>query len=302
MKVHVRCAPCLLNRGYLEIERASKNQKVRFRAMVELLKLLNNEFSPEACPSIIGTKRDRLIKRITGNDDPYREVKNESNVQVLKLLPRAQSFVQKRQTPIERFRAACMVALVGNMIEFDIIGHDFNFSLLEESLTNVQLGVDDIDKVYELLSLSKKVMFLADNAGEIVLDAILTNEIRNFGVKVIVAVKDKPVLNDATMEDALKIGMQKFADEVITTGTDTLGLILSEASEEFRKKLRECDLIIAKGMANYETLSEEKINIPIAFLLMAKCDPVALDLGVKKGSAVAKLIMPKTVETPFTSC
>jgi len=295
LKAHIKCAPCLLNRGCLEIERASKNQNVRFRAMVELLKLFNREFSAEACPSIIGTKRDRLIRKITGNDDPYRELKHESNVQVLKLFPRAQSFVQKHQTPLERFRAACMVALVGNMIEFDIIGHEFNFSLLEEAFMNVQLGVDDINRIYELLSLSKKVMFLTDNAGEIVFDAILTNEIRNSGVKVIVAVKEKPVLNDATMEDTLEIGMQKFADEVITTGTDTLGLTLSEASEEFRGKLKECDLVIAKGMANYETLSEEKVDIPMAFLLMAKCDPIALDFGVKKGSAVAKLIMPKTV-------
>jgi len=300
LKAHIKCAPCLLNRGYLEIERASKNQNVRFKAMVELLKLLNREFSPEACPSIIGTKRDRLVRKITGNDDPYRELKHESNVQALKLFPRAQSLVQKHPTSLKRFRAACMVALAGNLIEFDIIGHNFNFNLLEDLFMNVQLGVDDINKIYELLSHSKKVMFLTDNAGEIVFDAILTNEIRNSGVKVIVAVKEKPVLNDATMEDALEVGIQKFADEVITTGTDTLGLILSEASEEFRKKLKECDLIIAKGMANYETLPEEKTNIPIAFLLMAKCDPVALNLGVKKGSAVAKLIMPKTVETPST--
>jgi len=295
LKVNIRCASCLLNRGCLEIERASKDQNIRFRAMVELLKLLNREFSAEACPSIIGTKRDRLIKKITGNDDPYRELKHESNVQVLKIFPKAQSFVQKHHTPLERFRAACKVALVGNMIEFDIISHEFNFSLLEDSFMNVQLGIDDIDRIYELLSPSKKVMFLTDNAGEIVLDTILTNEIRNSGVKILVAVKDKPVLNDATMKDALKIGMQKFADEVITTGTDTLGLILSEASEEFRKKLKECDLIVAKGMASYETLSEERIGIPIAFLLMAKCDSVALDLGVKKGFAVAKLIMPKAV-------
>jgi len=80
--------------------------------------------------------------------------------------------------------------------------------------------------------------------------------------------------------------------EVITTGTDTLGLLLEEASAELKRRIRGCDLLVVKGMANYEILSDQRMSVPMAFLLMAKCDPIAIDLGVKKSSAVAKLIKP----------
>jgi len=119
----------------------------------------------------------------------------------------------------------------------------------------------------------------------------LIEELRRIGASATVAVKEEPALNDATLIDADEVGLRKIA-EVITTGTDTLGLLLEEASVELKRRIRGCDLLVVKGMANYETLSDQTMRVPMAFFLMAKCDPIAIDLGVEKGSAIAKLVKP----------
>jgi len=257
--------------------------------MIKLLELLSIEFSPEATAATIGTKRDRLIKKITGNDDPYREVKHHSNIQALKMLPKAREFVEGCRTDYGRFKAACIVSILGNLIEFDIIGHEFDFKKLNRLFANTELTIDDTRDIYNLLRHSKNVVFLADNAGEIVFDRVLIEELRRIGASATVAVKEEPALNDATLIDADEVGLRKIA-EVITTGTDTLGLLLEEASVELKRRIRGCDLLVVKGMANYETLSDQTMRVPMAFFLMAKCDPIAIDLGVEKGSAIAKLV------------
>jgi len=259
--------------------------------MIKFLELLSIEFSSEATAATIGTKRDRLIKKITRNDDPYRELKHHSNIQALKMLPKARQFIKGRRRSYERFKAACIVSILGNLIEFDIIGHEFDFKKLNRLFANTELTIDDTRTIYNLLKHSKNVVLLADNAGAIVFDVVLIDEIRHIGPSVTVAVKKEPALNDATLIDADELGMRRVAD-VITTGTDTLGLLLEEASAELKRKIRGCDLLVVKGMANYETLSDQRMSVPMAFLLMAKCDPIAIDLGVKKGSAVAKLVKP----------
>lgn len=259
--------------------------------MIKLLELLSIEFSPEATAATIGTKRDRLIKKITGNDDPYRELKHHSNIQALKMLPKAREFVEGRRTSYERFNPACIVSILGNLIEFDIIGHEFDFKKLNRLFANTELTIDETRDIYNLLRHSKNVVLLADNAGEIVFDVVLIEEISRIGPSVTVAVKEEPALNDATLIDADEVGLRRIA-EVITTGTDTLGLLLEEASAELKRRIRGCDLLVVKGMANYETLSDQRMSVPMAFLLMAKCDPIAIDLGVEKGSAVAKLVKP----------
>jgi uncharacterized protein with ATP-grasp and redox domains len=129
-----------------------------------------------------------------------------------------------------------------------------------------------------------------DNAGEIVVDSLLIEEIKKLGPSVVAVVKEGPVLNDVTMEDAILAGIPKVSDGVISTGMDSVGLVLSQSSEILRNHLRESDLIISKGMGNYETITEETMRGQcIAYLLRAKCTSVAEDLGVKTGSNVAWL-------------
>jgi len=289
MKVEPECALCLLERGYREIIRATNDSKIRFKAASVILTVVSSGFNLNAVPARIGTSRDRTIKRMTGRD-PYKEERRRSNIIALKLLPKVESMIKRRKTGYERFKMACMSSIVGNIIEFDIIGHDFNFNELENLIRTAKLTIDHTEKIYKLIKKAKSAMFLPDNAGEIAFDTLLVNEIRRLGPKVTVAVKAAPILNDATMKDAREVGMEKVADELITIGTDTVGLLLEETPPEFRRKISKSDIIIAKGMANYETLTETKLKKPIAFLFRAKCNPVARSVKVDKGSNVALLL------------
>ncbi|MEM0058059.1 MAG: ARMT1-like domain-containing protein [Candidatus Bathyarchaeia archaeon] len=292
MKVEAECAACIINRAAVEIKLATTNPALRFRAMMELLHMLSKEFKPSAVPADLGTKRDRLIKRVTGNDDPYKRSKRLCNENALKLLPYARKLVEEGYTQQDRFKRACLCAMVGNMMEFDIPGHNFTFGMLRKSLREAakDLVIDDIGRIYEVAEKSREVLYLTDNAGEIVFDTLLVEQLKNMGLKVIVAVKGGPVINDATWEDAEVSGMTKIADKVITTGTDAVGLAPKEVSTEFLSVYKSVDMVFAKGMGYAETLTEYKLEKPHALLFRTKCEPVANFFGVHRNKNVAKLM------------
>jgi uncharacterized protein with ATP-grasp and redox domains len=292
LKVEDECAACIISRGAAEAKEATTNPALRFRAMCELLRLLTKEFRPTAVPADLGTKRDRLVRRITGSADPYKRSKRISNEKALKLLPYARKLVEEGYTQQDRFKRAVLCAIVGNIIEFDIPGHKASFSSLKKSFREAakDLIVDDIGKIYELAKKAHTILFLADNAGEIVFDTLLVEKLKEMGVSVTVAVKGGPVINDATLEDADASGMKTIADEVITTGTDAVGFAAKEVSKEFLDAYNSADLIIAKGMGYAETLTEHKLNKPHALLLRSKCDPVANYFCVTREKNVAKLM------------
>jgi len=281
----------MVHRAYREVCHATEDPGLRMEVMMKVAELLAREFKPDAIPAIVGTKRDRLIKALTGNPDPYKAVKELSNKEALRIRPWAEAYVNSAQGPYERFRRACLCAIVGNAMEFDILGHEFKpedlGGLLEEAEQN--LAIDDIRSIYEAVRRAERVLYLTDNAGEIALDVLLVREIRELGPRITVAVKSEPCINDALMEDALAVGMDRVADELITTGTDTVGLVLEWASEECLRAYGEADLVIAKGMGNIETLTEYEHDKPIAFLLYTKCETIANHLGVERGKCVAKL-------------
>ncbi|MDH5374872.1 MAG: ARMT1-like domain-containing protein [Candidatus Bathyarchaeota archaeon] len=293
MKVEAECAACIVNRAEAELTEATTNPALRFRSMVELLRLLGKEFKPTAVPADLGTKRDRLIKRITGNNDPYKRSKRISNEKALKLLPLARKLVEEGYTQRDRFKRACLCAIVGNIIEFDISGHKFTFGGLRKLFRNAgkDMVLDDTGKIYELAKKANKVFYLTDNAGEIVFDTLLVEQLKNMGVTVTVGVKGGAILNDATLEDAEVSGVNKIADKIITTGTDAVGLALKEFSKEFLEVYDSVDMIFAKGMGYAETLTEYKLKKPHALLFRTKCNPVANFFGVPRGKNVAKLIM-----------
>ncbi len=260
--------------------------------MAEIIKLLNREFRPTAVAADLGTKRDRLIKQLTSNSDPYKRSKNISNAHAMRLLPKAKKFVDEGYTQQDRFKKACLCAMVGNIMEFDIPGHTFNFAALAKSLREAakDLVIDDIDKAYELSKKARSVLFLADNAGEIVFDTLLVEQLKNMGLKVTYAVKGGPILNDATMEDVTFSGMDKLADDIVTTGTDAVGLLLKEVSPEFMKVYNAAELVFAKGMGYAETLTEYKLTKPHFLLFRTKCNPVANYFCAPRHKNIAKLM------------
>jgi hypothetical protein len=152
------------------------------------------------------------------------------------------------------------------------------------------LAIDDVGKAYELAKKAQTVLYLTDNAGEIVFDTLLVEQLRNMGVKVIVAVKGGPVINDATLEDAEASGMSKVAEKIMTTGTNTVGFAVKEVSAEFLEAYNSLDLVFAKGMGYAETLTEYKLKKPHVLLFRTKCNPVANYFGVAREKNVAKLM------------
>ncbi|MEM2967937.1 MAG: ARMT1-like domain-containing protein [Candidatus Bathyarchaeia archaeon] len=292
MKVEAECASCLLARATVEVYEATTNPALRFRAIQEVIKLLNKEFGPTIIPADIGTKRDRLIKRLTGNNDPYQHSKKMSNEKALKLLPYARKIVEAGYTQQERFKKACLCAIVGNIMEFDIPGHKFSFKTLTKSFREAakDLVVDDIDKAYDLAKKARSILYLADNAGEIVFDTLLVEQLKNMGLKVTYVVKGGPVINDATLDDVEISGMNKIADNILTTGTDAVGLLKKEVAPEFLKVYDEAELVFAKGMGYAETLTEYKLTKPHLLLFRTKCNPVANYFCASRDKNIAKLM------------
>ncbi len=271
---------------------ATTNPALRFRTASELIKLLNREFKPTAVAADLGTKRDRLIRQLTSNPDPYQQTKKLSNQKALELLPFAHKLVEEGYNQQDRFKKACLCAIVGNIMEFDIPGHNFTLKDLRKIIKDAtkDLVIDDVDKAYELANKTGKVLYLADNAGEIVFDTLLVEQLKNMDVHVTFVVKSAPVINDATLADATFCGMDKLADEVLTTGADAVGLQLKLVSQEFLKVYESAPLIFAKGMGYAETLTEYMLTKPHFLMLRTKCQPVANYFCVPRGKNIAKLM------------
>lgn len=292
MKVELRCISCILNRGYLQTQEATGDKALQFKTLSAILSLLAEEFKPTANPAYLGTKRDRLIRKITGNPDPYKQKKQLSNKKALEVVPLAKTIISKETSPELRFRKACLSAIVGNIMEFDIPDNPFKFTDLEKLIQEAEkdLALDEIPQIFNKAKKAKTVLYLTDNAGEIALDTLLVQELKNLGVHVTVAVKDGPILNDATLEDAQIVGMDKVADEVISTGSDAVGLFPEECSDEFIDVYNSVDLVVAKGMGYAETLTELELPVSHALLLRTKCSTVANHFNVGTGKNIAKLL------------
>jgi len=292
LRVEVECASCVLYRGFLEIKKATNNSSIQFEAMSALTSFLAKEFKLTAVPAHLGTERDRLIKKITGNPDPYTKTKQASNRKALEILPLAKNLISSESPAESRFRKACLCAIVGNVIEFDIPDHTFRFEDIVKLVQRAEkdLVLDEISKIFNKSRKAKRILYLTDNAGEIAFDTLLVHELKELGAHVTVAVKDKPVINDATMEDARYVGMHHVADALITTGTDAVGMVPEECSKEFLNVYNHAELVVAKGMGYAETLTEVDLKSPHAMLLRTKCRPVANFFHVDTEKNVARLM------------
>jgi uncharacterized protein with ATP-grasp and redox domains len=295
MKGDLLCIPCTLRAAYDIAAKATENEDLRRRIITETLKWLNeNDVLSNMTPAMLHTYVFRLVQKITGNRDPFAYLKRESNKLAMRLAPILKDEI-RRQSFKDSFKIAALGAVCGNAIDFEVEGYQVSFGDLEKSLLECLKGdliINDIPKLIDALSKSKLVLYLPDNAGEIVFDKIFIEVIvDNFPVKVLAAVKSGPILNDATMDDALEVGLNEFAD-VITTGSDSIGLNLNECSEDFLKRLKNVNVIIAKGQGFYESITEIEhiIRKPIAYMLKAKCSVVAKSLNVSRGSNVVKLV------------
>ncbi|MFX0107676.1 MAG: DUF89 domain-containing protein [Candidatus Hodarchaeota archaeon] len=294
MKVTLECAHCLLDRAINQIKLATDDPNLQMDVVSAMLEFLSREFDENSVPSHIGTDRDLLVQEMTGKD-PYEELKQMSNKMVLSVLPELRKLVNEVSNEHERFRRATLIAAAANAIEFDVSGRDFSLDELRGILERVEsdLAIDEVDAFHALCREAAEVLYLLDNAGEIVLDMILISEIKRLGPRVVAVVKGGPVLNDATMIDSKEVGLDECADTVIDTGAAAIGVNLERNSEEFKTIFHSAELIVAKGMGNYESLTELKPNCPVVHIFRTKCLPVAQHIGVGRNQNVVLVRYPK---------
>ena len=286
MRISARCPACLLNRVYIESKLATIDERLIERAIEVALKILSDEFPKKMINTVIATKLHKKVYEVLRCEDPYKEFKMKANKVAMNFLPFVERFISKQG---DRFRAAVIASIIGNNFDYGVMGHEVHEII--EDLRNYflrmfekGLAVDDVDEIKKLIS--GRVVYITDNAGEIFFDKLLIREIKKNNERLSVVAREKPIISDATIEDVKLAGINEIADEILSNGS-TIGIIEDELPETTLQRFEEADLIIAKGMGNYECLSESRFVV--AFLLTAKCEPVAKNIGVEVGDMVAML-------------
>ncbi|NEX18303.1 MAG: hypothetical protein C1943_17290 [Halochromatium sp.] len=275
MRVYLDCWPCFLRQALSAARRAGASPKLQRLILEETMAELR-ALSADATPPEMGERIHRLVRERAQSPDPYLDVKREATEQALALLPVLRAHVETADDPL---RTAVRIAITGNIIDYGV-AETFDLEATLERVLHAEAPIDDLPVLRQALGEVDEVLYLADNAGETLFDRVL---IEALPVPVRYVVKAGPVLNDATREEAIAAGLDQVA-EIIDTGCDAMGAPLALCSSAFRERFRRARLIIAKGQANYETLSG--VDAPICFLLQAKCSVIAEDIGVAPGSVI----------------
>lgn len=254
------------------------------RRVVDAVATMIREFSLHVTPPEIAQDVYAVVARITGNKDPCYEAKQRSNELALSLYPHSKEVVTNSDDPL---LAASKLAIAGNVIDLAPQSNYGDIQSIAESALASPLGIDDYEEFKRSINSASCILYLGDNAGEIVFDRILIEEIRRIkDLEIDFVVREKPIINDATLHDATSTGMDKVA-KIISSGSDAPATILSQCSPEMLQLYHSADIIIAKGQGNYESLSDEaKTNI--FFLLRVKCPVIAKLLKARVGDAVLK--------------
>ena len=281
------CVPCLIRRVLfetMEVDPSKSVETVKY-ASAELGRL----FGPDVCSAVVATQVHRGVYDILGDDDPYKGLKAKSNEVALELYPAAERFVSKAR---DKLRASFLCAVVGNVLDFGIgTGFDHPESLRKEfrNLLGEGLGHDDTPGIRKLLEGGADVAYLLDNCGEVVFDRLALKQLKRLGARVTLVLKEEPILTDVTMRDIGGLGLEGLVDEIVEAPGFAVGVDLGSMEGEFGDMLRGKDLVIAKGMANFESLSETDLA-PIAYLLRTKCAPVAQNIGLPKDINAVRLL------------
>jgi len=289
------CLICLCRQSLDAARFASKDPKVHDQVLRRSLELaLERGFTDT--PPLLGQEIHREIRRLTGNPDPYADVKKEFNTLIFSQIDHFRAIIRGAENPLE---AATRVAIGGNTIDFALGAHltaDFVNEAMQKAMGQPING--DLVQFFDVVSKAKNILCLLDNSGEIVCDRLLIEELlrREPPPKITAVVRGFPVINDATREDAEFVGLTNLV-EVIGNGNDGLGTILEICGPTFHEHLAQADLVIAKGLANYETLIEygpEQLSKTTAYLFKAKCSFIAQFSGTSLGDLVVQVSVLKT--------
>jgi uncharacterized protein with ATP-grasp and redox domains len=282
MKVHYECASCFLRQAREALDLATDDEDLKMKVTEMINQILCKKFKKGAVSNQIGTEIHRTIKRETENPDPYHDLREISDQIAIQFLPRVEKLLEKDKSLKNYLKAA----IAGNILDFGALGLETDIEELVMSTIEKDLAIDHTPQLETELEKANTVIYLADNVGEIVFDKLLIKKLDEYNVEVTVALKKYPILNDACMKEALDVGLDEVA-RLTTTGTDSIGVIYHDLSDDFKQEFQETDLIIAKGLGNYEGLGEIDLGKkPVFCLFNAKCKPIARETGVEVGDNV----------------
>jgi uncharacterized protein with ATP-grasp and redox domains len=280
VKTELQCLPCFFGQVNRTLHYAGVNG-ARARGIRRRAEAIIDRASLDEVPARTTTLIHRMLREQTGLD-PYRSVKETYNRIALGMLPALRRMAAASTDGLE---GGVRAAVAGNVIDFGIYETiDLNRSI-EESF-RLPLSSTPYRSFADRIASSRRILYLCDNAGEIVFDRVLIEVLREKGKEVTAVVKGSPVINDATFEDAHAAGLPECA-LVIDNGSDGIGTLLETCSQHFREAYRAADLVISKGQANYETLVQEN-DERIFFLFKVKCPVVASHLGRPDGDIVIR--------------
>ena len=277
MKINEKCLPCLINQvvKVANITNCSNRDDLYHQVFEQLSKIDFNKSNPEIIGMIFV-----LVKKHLNNKDPYQEIRQYYN----NLFLQSYDDFDKK---INSFKTAIKYAIIGNIIDFSPINNQEITKIDDwfDNIDNLSLTIDHVDKLINDIKKAKTILYLGDNCGEICLDKLLLKRIKqlNSSLKIYFGVRGKPVVNDSIESDAYEVGIDEYAS-IISNGDNSLGTILSRTSAQFNQIYQNCDFVIAKGQANFESLSEE--NKKIYFLLMVKCGVIAKYINVPEKTLV----------------
>ncbi len=279
MRVHLDCFPCFLRQSIIALRLGTKDESLRETILKSTLDYIQNTDISKP-PAYTTTFIHKKIRQMLGID-PFKDIKSEYNQIALRLYPSLKTTIEKSPDPLW---TSTRLAIAGNVIDFGIFTSVDIEGALRKALNN-QLAVDDYSSFKNAISIADKILYLTDNAGEIVFDRLLIETLIQLGKEVKAVVKGSPVINDSTMDDAEESGLTEVCD-VIDNGSEAVGTILEWTSSVFQKIFNDAQLVISKGQGNFETLigAEKKIF----FLFQSKCDVVSKELGLSTGSMLLK--------------
>ncbi|KZX11620.1 hypothetical protein MBORA_14730 [Methanobrevibacter oralis] len=276
MKISYECGACFLRQAREAMDLASDDEELKLEITRDIFEFLSKNFYLNTNSNKTGSTIHNMIKQKTCCTDPYFEEKIKGNKIALKYLPLVQEILKKDNSLENHVK----IAIIGNILDFGAFKLDDDIEkLIKESLSK-KLAIKDIYEFENALKTHGKVLYLVDNTGEIVFDKLLLSKIKEYDLDITIAVKKEPILNDACREDALNVGLDEYG-EIVDIGAGTVGYVDSEISQDFREIFNAHDFVISKGMGNYEGLTEINLSSKeVFFLLCAKCNTIARDIGV----------------------
>ncbi len=283
MRLKPDCIICNLNIIFRTLKIINKDENFLIENMKKVIggisKVNRKLFPPE-----LGGIVYKIVINSTNVKDPYKDIKRKQNNLILNNYFNLKQTILNTKDPLFE---AVKFAVIGNVIDFGI-NEVVDF---EEDIKNSfkkRIVINDYNLFERDLKLSKRILYIGDNSGEIVFDKLLISLIKEIypDIDITFACRSEPIINDVLIKDALQVGIDEYA-KVISSGMNLPGTILRYVNNEFMEELRRSDLVIVKGQGNFEGLEEEEME-KTYFLLKAKCKVVADYLGCRVGDLIIK--------------